>query len=249
MARDEPFALAGEDAVGEAAGRQRLAGNGAQIREPVRRDPAATATRPGLSTIRVRRPAWVRKVRSMVGLRKCLQPEGGIAAQAPGRGADLHQAMTDRRIAAPERRHATCPHSIRICAPRHSLRSHECGTLRLRQGKRCVGDVKHPARQANGGCRDIRRPPSPATADRLRGLGNLPSAPLGLRRLRCIRPTVVRPRRLRRDDCSTFRLLQGKRCIVWRRQMIHDSERLMADGSFTHSCATATSTRQRRVRR
>ena len=39
------------------------------------------------------------------------------------------------------------------------------------------------------------------------------------------RATVVRTRRLRRDDCITFRLLQGKRCIVWRRQMIHDSER------------------------
>ena len=29
----EPFALAGEDAIGEAAGRQRLAGDGAQIRD------------------------------------------------------------------------------------------------------------------------------------------------------------------------------------------------------------------------
>ena len=44
-------------------------------------------------------------------------------------------------------------------------------------------------------------------------------------RLRCIRPKVLRPRQLRRDNSGTFRLLQGKRCIVWRRQMIHDSER------------------------
>ena len=100
-----------------------------------------------------------------------LQPEHAIAAKTSGRGANLPQSMTDRRIAARDKRHATCPHSVRICAP-GPLRSHECDTLRWQEGKRCVGDVKHSVRQENGGCRSIRRLPSPAPRHRLRGLGN-----------------------------------------------------------------------------
>ena len=61
----QPFAFAGEDAVGEAAGRQGLAGDGAQIRNQLV-EVLLASDRPGLSTIRVCKPAWVRKVRSMV---------------------------------------------------------------------------------------------------------------------------------------------------------------------------------------
>ena len=42
----QTFAFAGEDAVGEAAGRQRLAGDGAKLRHQFRRDRLATATGP-----------------------------------------------------------------------------------------------------------------------------------------------------------------------------------------------------------
>jgi len=46
-----------------------------------------------------------------------LQPEHAIAAKTRGRGADLPEGVTDRRIAAAEKRHATCPHPVRIlCA-------------------------------------------------------------------------------------------------------------------------------------
>src|SRR6185436_7531125 len=100
-----------------------------------------------------------------------LQPEDAIAAKTCGRGANLPKGMTNHRIAAAEKRHATCPHSIRICAP-GPLRSHECDTLRWHEGKRCVGEVKHSTRQANGGRRSIRRPPLPRPRHRLRSLGN-----------------------------------------------------------------------------
>ena len=62
----QTFALAGEDAVGEAAGRQRLAGDDAQTATTSSSRSGCDSDRPGLSTIRVCRPAWVRKVRSMV---------------------------------------------------------------------------------------------------------------------------------------------------------------------------------------
>ena len=73
--------------------------------------------------------------------------------------------MTDRRIAAQEKRHATCPHSVRICAP-GPLRSHECehvcGGGRVNE---MLVRSKHPAaEQANGGCQSVRRLPSPDRA-------------------------------------------------------------------------------------
>jgi hypothetical protein len=45
-----------------------------------------------------------------------------------------------------------------------------------------------------------------------------------------IRPTVLRPRRLRSYEQIILRLRQGKRCIERRRQMIHDSEWRMPAG-------------------
>ena len=78
----KPFAFAGEDAVGEAAGRQRLAGNGAQIRDQ--------RVEIGL---RQRQPRTFDDARLQAGmgaqseidvfLRKRLEPERGMTGQAP----------------------------------------------------------------------------------------------------------------------------------------------------------------------
>src|SRR4029079_5863150 len=103
-----------------------------------------------------------------VFLRKRLEPESDLIGQASGRSADLPQAMADRRIAAPERRHAACLTMSKNCA-RSPLRGPECGTLRWPK----VNDVLARANACAESKRRMPEHPPSAFASprhRLRGL-------------------------------------------------------------------------------
>ena len=86
----QPFAVAGEDAVGEAFLRQCLGRHDAQLRRPVRRVRLRKATARGFDDARDQ--AGMGAQGEIDGrLAQRLQPEHAIAAQTSGRGADLPQ--------------------------------------------------------------------------------------------------------------------------------------------------------------
>ena len=64
----QPFTVAGENAVGKAFLRQCFGGHDTQC-DTSSPSSASESERPGVSTMRVISPAWVRSVRSMVGWR------------------------------------------------------------------------------------------------------------------------------------------------------------------------------------